>query len=119
MKHNFYNLEIWKRSRILVKTIYEQTRQFPAEERFGLTFQIRTAAVSVPSNIAESCGRGTDKQLVHFLDISIGSLCELETQVYVAMDLNFLEDKQHETLIAEITAVRKMIMGFKNSIKIV
>lgn len=119
MKHNFYNLEIWKRSRILVKTICEQTRTFPAEEKFGLTSQIRRAAVSVPSNIAEGCGRGTDKQFAQFLDISIGSICELETQVYLAYDLNFIDIKQQETLMAEITAVQKMIMGFKNSIKIV
>lgn len=118
MKHNFYNLEIWKRSRALVKTIYEQTRQFPSEERFGLTSQIRRAAVSVPSNIAEGCGRGTDKQFAQFLDISIGSICELETQVYLAYDLSFIDIKQQEILIVEIMAVRKMIMGFKASLKI-
>jgi len=103
----------------LVKMVYEQTGSFPAEEKFGLTSQIRRAAVSIPSNVAEGCGRGTDKQFAQFLDISIGSICELETQVYLAYDLNFINVKQQEMLIAEITAVRKMIIGFKNSLKIV
>lgn len=93
MKHNFKNPEIWKRSRALVKVIYEETNNFPSEEKFGLTLQVRRATVSVASNIAEGCGRGTDKQLAQFLNISIGSLCELETQIYLANDLEFIDNK--------------------------
>ena len=79
MRHNFLNLEIWKRSRHLVKRIYIISKRFPNEEKFGLTSQLRRAAISVPSNISEGCGRGSDPQLIHFLDVAIASLCELET----------------------------------------
>jgi len=79
MRHNFLHLEIWKRSRKLVKIIYQTSKSFPSEEKFGLTSQIRRAAVSVPSNIAEGCGRDTDPQLKNFMNIAIGSICEVET----------------------------------------
>jgi len=117
MRHNFKNLEIWKKSRALVKEVYHLTNDFPSEEKFGLTLQIRRSSISVPSNIAEGCGRGTDKQLIQFLNISIGSLCELETQIYLANDLEFIDNQVNNKIIQEIAEVRKMVMGFKNSIK--
>lgn len=73
MRHNFLHLEIWKRSRKLVKLTYNATKSFPNEEKFGLTSQMRRAAVSIPSNIAEGCGRDTDAQLKHFIGNAIGS----------------------------------------------
>ena len=82
MKHNFKALEIWKRSRKLVQNVYLITKTFPSEEKFSLVSQMNRSAISIPSNIAVGCGRGTDAQLVHFLDIAIGSNCELETQFY-------------------------------------
>jgi four helix bundle protein len=117
MRHNFKNLEIWKKSRALVKEVYHLTNDFPSEEKFGLTLQIRRSSISVPSNIAEGCGRGTDKQLIQFLNISIGSLCELETQIHLANDLEFIDNQVNNKIIQEIAEVRKMVMGFKNSIK--
>jgi len=98
MKHHFNNLNIWKLSRVIVKDIYITTRSFPNEEKFGLTSQMCRCAVSVPSNIAEGCGRGTDNQLSHFIDIAIGSLCELETQVYLAFDLDYIEESFQKSL---------------------
>ena len=117
MRHNFLNLQIWKRSRKLVKRIYQLTQTFPPEEKFGLTSQIRRCTVSVPSNIAEGCGRGTNPQLSHFLDIAIGSLCELETQIYLSKDLEFFSKKVFDELIEEITVIRKMTQSFKNNLK--
>lgn len=117
MRHNFKNLEIWKKSRALVKEVYHLTNDFPSEEKFGLTLQIRRSSISVPSNIAEGCGRGTDKQLIQFLNISIGSLCELETQIHLANDLELIDNQVNNKIIQEIAEVRKMVMGFKNSIK--
>lgn len=87
MKHHFKSLAIWERSRILVQHIYEVTKGFPDDEKFGLVSQMRRAAVSVPSNIAEGCGRKGNKELIQFLHISTGSLCELETQLYLSYDL--------------------------------
>ena len=114
MRHNFLHLEIWKRSRILVKSIYTTSKSFPSEEKFGLKSQICRAAVSVPSNIAEGCGRSTDPQLKNFLSIAIGSICELETQVYLAFDLEYFDQQITKALITEITAIRKMMMSFQN-----
>lgn len=113
MRHNFLNLEIWKRSRRLVKTVYQTSKGFPNEEKFGLTSQIRRAAVSVPSNIAEGCGRDTDPQLKTFLGNAIGSLCEVETQVYLSCDLEYIPESTMTILVREITAIRKMTMSFQ------
>ena len=114
MKHNFKNLDIWKRSRVLVKQIYLMTRKFPREELFVLIAQIRKSAISIPSNIAEGCGRGTDKQLIHFLDIAIGSNCELETQIYLSFDLEYISQEEQDRFVSEITEIRRMILKFRD-----
>ena len=116
MRHNFLHLEIWKRSRKLVKEIYSITKSFPSEEKFGLTSQIRRCAVSVPSNIAEGCGRGTTPQLIHFLDVSIGSLCELETQIYLSYDLAFISRERTKELSKEVTEIRRMTQSFRGGL---
>lgn len=116
MRHNFLNLEIWKRSRILVKKIYQKSKHFPNDEKFGLTSQIRRAAVSVPSNIAEGCGRDTNPQLKNFLSIAIGSLCEVETQIYLSYDLEYISETDLNELIKEITQIRKMSQSFQKKL---
>ncbi len=113
---NFKKLNIWIRSRAYVKSIYNVAQEFPSEEKFGLTSQIKRAAVSVPSNIAEGSGRRTKADFSRFLDISIGSLCEIETQLYVAFDLNFIKEDQLNELVKENTEIRKMIIGFQNKL---
>lgn len=118
MKHNFRKMDIWLRSRALVAEIYKKTKGFPPEEKFGLTLQIRRAAVSMPSNIAEGCGRDSDKDTARFMNIVIDSSCELETQLFVSMDLNYIEPKEAEFLVDEVTQIRKMTIGFKNSLDI-
>jgi len=116
MKHNFKNLEIWKRSMTLAKEVYLLSSKFPKEEKYGLTSQIRRSAVSVPSNIAEGCGRKSPKELVQFISIANGSLCELETQLILAKELSLLENKPIPDLSNEITEIRKMIYGFTNQL---
>ena len=81
---NHKNLDVWKKSIALVKDVYNITKGFPDDEKFGIVNQIRRAAVSIPSNIAEGCGRCSDKELLRFLDIANGSLAELETQLIIA-----------------------------------
>ena len=117
MKHNFKNLDIWKRSKSLAIQIYQETATFPDHEKYGLTSQIRRCAVSVPSNIAEGCGHASSKELSHFLDISIGSLCELESLLLIAKELNDIEMASSDQLIDEVITLRKMTIGFKNTIK--
>ena len=113
MKHNFKKLEIWKRSRSLVKEIYLLTKSYPKEELYGLTSQIRRATVSIPSNIAEGVSRSTDAQIVHFLDISIASSCEVETQLYLSFDLGYISESELNRLSDEISQIRRMTMRFQ------
>ena len=87
--HNFKELDVWKKSRILVKDIYLLLANFPDVEKFGIISQMKRAVVSIPSNIAEGSGRSSDKEFVRFLDIALGSAFELETQLYLSFDLSF------------------------------
>ncbi|WP_212895187.1 four helix bundle protein [Capnocytophaga canis] len=100
---SYKELVVWQKSIALVKKVYALLRSFPEEERFGLTSQIRRSAISVPLNIAEGFGRGSSKSFLQFLYVSRGFLYELETQLYIAKDLNFISDNQEiENLISEI-----------------
>jgi four helix bundle protein len=114
--HNFRELKTWKKSRLLVKEVYLITKQFPKEELYGLISQMRRAVVSIPSNIAEGCGRQTNPQLSQFLDIAHGSSCELETQIYLSFDLNYIEEAEMNILLEKINEIQKMIISFKNSL---
>lgn len=115
-RHNFKELKIWRDSMGITKEIYQVTSNFPKHEQYGLIQQMRKAAVSIPSNIAEGCGRGSDPQLAHFLDIAQGSAFELETQLYLANELNFLSKDEMNTLATKLTTLQKMIDGFKGKI---
>lgn len=119
MIRNFKTLEIWKRSRTFVKTIYLNTAQFPDKEKFGLITQLNRAAISIPSNIAEGCGRKTEKELSRFLDIAIGSNCEVETQIYLAYDIRYLSKEKMEALVDEVTQIRRMIIGYQKTLKFI
>ena len=114
--HNFRQLKTWQKSRLLVKDIYLTTKKFPKEEIFGITSQMRRAVISIPSNIAEGCGRGTNPQLAQFLDIAHGSSCELEAQVYLSYDLLYIEQIEFDNLLEKINEVQKMIISFKNTL---
>ncbi|HWL49572.1 MAG TPA: four helix bundle protein [Acidimicrobiia bacterium] len=91
--HNFRRLEVWEDSLVLATQIYELTRDFPAEERFGLTAQLRSAAVSVGSNIAEGAGRGSPAELARFIRIALGSIAEVDSQLELATRLEIVEPR--------------------------
>lgn len=114
---DFHKLVIWQRSHQLTLDIYMLTQQFPKEELFGLTSQIRRSVSSIPTNIAEGCGRETNKDFAHFLQISIGSACETEYQLLLAHDLNYITDKEYFRLNDEIVSVRKMIHKYQSELK--
>lgn len=111
-----HDLTVWKKSIDLVTAIYKIAEDYPKTELYGLTNQIRRAVVSVPSNIAEGAARTSHKDFLHFLSISLGSLSEVETQLVVSRNLNFLPNEQFEILISELTEIRKMIIGLKKSL---
>ena len=113
----YIKLEIWIETRKLANIIYDAYKKFPKEELFGLTNQMRRCAVSVPSNIAEGCGRQTTKDTINFLHISRGSLYELETQCYLALDQNYVDENNFNNIINQIQISKKLLNGFINYYK--
>ena len=111
--HNFKELKIWQKGRRFVKDIYVLTKQFPKEELFVLTSQMRRAAISIPSNIAEGSGRGSDKDFARFIDIATGSSYELESQLYVAYDLEYFSEVELDNNLDKIQEIQKMLFNFK------
>ena len=116
MKHNFRKLEIWNRSMRLSIEIHNLTKRFPSEEQFASISQMRRAAVSVHSNIAEGSGRRTNKDFARFLHFSMGSLCELESQIIYANKFKYVEDILFENFINEINEIQKMIRVFEENL---
>lgn len=111
---SYTELDVWKQSRELVNLIYTTTKSFPKEELYGLTSQIRRSAVSIPSNIAEGLGRNHTKDSLQFFFIARGSQYELETQVYLAFDQQFINQETLEKILDKITTGKKLLNGFIN-----
>jgi four helix bundle protein len=109
------DLNVWKKSMNLVVLIYKLTGQFPKEELFGLTSQMRRAAVSIPSNIAEGHGRHSERELIRFLYISLGSASELETQILLSYKLDFLNEEGFNQLNELNNEVLKMLASLIRS----
>ncbi|MDP6044643.1 MAG: four helix bundle protein [Phycisphaerae bacterium] len=114
---NYKDLAAWRKARALVKRIYGATRLFPKDELYGLTQQICRAAVSVPSNIAEGYGRGSLGDYIRFLQVARGSLFELETQVILANDLEYLTEEQTDSLDEDIQECARILQGLIASLK--
>ena len=110
-----YDLDAWKESRKLVSAIYRATQAFPKEEMFGLTAQMRRAAVSVPSNIAEGAARTGSREYAQFLSVARGSLSELETQLFIACDLGYLSGDH--PVLAMVSRVSKLVTGLHKAIR--
>ena len=108
------DLEVYKLSLHLVENIYQLTKCFPASENFGLTAQLRRAAVSLPSNIAEGASRGSTKDFIRFLNMSAGSLAEIKTQLVIAERIDYIV--YNDELKSKITSIRKMFYQLKQSL---
>jgi four helix bundle protein len=113
---DFTKLEVWKRSHALTLSIYQITKLYPKDELFGLTSQMRRSSSSIPTNIAEGCGRNSNAQLKQFLAIAAGSSSELEYQLILSKDLQYISEATFSTLREEIVQVRKMIFGYSNQL---
>ena len=109
---DFRELAVWQKSHALTLEVYNATRDFPTEERFGLTAQIRRASASIPTNIAEGCGRDGERELARFLTIAAGSASETEYQLLLARDLEYLARDRHGALQAQVDEVKKMLGAF-------
>lgn len=113
--NNYKNLKIWQRSMTLVELIYKETYEFPTEEKYGLINQLKRAALSIPSNIAEGSSRQSKKEFNYFLSIALGSCYEVNTQIELAKRLFITESTTADSILEELNQVEKMILGLIKS----
>jgi four helix bundle protein len=106
---DFRNLEVWKRSHELTLAVYRLVKTFPDDERFGLTSQLRRSSTSIGANLAEGCGRGTDADFSRHVQIAMGSACEVEYELLLARDLEYLLSDSYVVLQDEITSIKRML----------
>ncbi|MEQ1706233.1 MAG: four helix bundle protein [Rickettsiales bacterium] len=114
---SYKDLKVWNQARVFVKTIYIATKKFPKEEQFSLTSQIRRCAISIPSNIAEGYSRHGLKDYISFLSIAFGSTAELETQLLLASDLEYITVEECNNLLQELLHIQKMLYKLRDSLK--
>ncbi len=114
-KH-YKELLVWQKGMTLVKIVYRLTSRFPAEERYGLTSQMRRAAISVPSNIAEGQARRGTNEFLQFLSIAEGSLAELDTQLSLSVELGFAQQADVDLALKEIDELQKMLVALKRKL---
>jgi four helix bundle protein len=112
----YRELIVWQKAVSFVESIYRATENFPQKEIYGLTSQIRRAAISIPSNIAEGQGRNTTRDFLHFLSIAQGSLMEVETQITIAERLGYLEKQQESNLLELSAEIGRLLNGLGNSL---
>lgn len=114
---DFRNLDVWHKSHEVALAIYQLTRNFPKEELYGLTSQMRRCSVSIAANIAEGCGRRGDPELARFLQIAMGSASELEYELLLAHDLALVGDDKFKRLAPEVTRVKCMLASLLNTLR--
>ena len=117
MMITFEDLDAWSESMKLVRDVYELTKKFPQEERFGLTSQIQRAVVSIPTNIAEGHGRYSKMEFANFVSIAHGSLNEVRTQIRIAQMLNYITEREANDVIAKCVTIGKILGGLMKSLK--
>jgi len=111
------SLEVWQKAMDFVLNIYEVTKAFPADERFGLTSQVRRAAVSIPANIAEGAARQSDKEFIRFLAIAQGSCSEVETELLIARRLDYLSQAAYQELKNVADMIGRMLIGLSKHLR--
>lgn len=114
---DFRQLKVWEKSHQLALAIYKETKKFPKEELYGLTSQIRRASMSIPTNIAEGCGRNTDAEFARFLQIAMGSASETEYQLILARDIEFLPKETYEKLHNDVEEIKRILASLLKTIR--
>ena len=114
---DFRQLKVWEKAHQLALAIYKVTKEFPKEELYGLTSQIRRSSMSIPTNIAEGCGRYTNADFARFLQIAMGSASETEYQLILAHDLGFLPNDSYEILHTDVEEVKRMLASLLKTIR--
>jgi four helix bundle protein len=111
---DFKNLTVWQMARQLTKSIYELTMDFPGSAKFGLKSQMRRASVSICTNIAEGCGRRGDREFRRFVDVAMGSACELECETILSFDLAFITEAMQEQILDKLIHIKRMLSSLAN-----
>jgi len=114
---DFRNLKVWEKGHALTLKVYRESVAFPKHEIFGLTSQMRRAVSSIPMNIAEGCGRGSDADVSRFLQIAMGSASELDYQCLLARDLGYLAHEEYQQLLPDVTEVKLMLTSLIHKIR--
>ena len=114
---NHRDLKVWCKAYSLSLDLYRRSRDFPKEERYGLTSQLRRAAISIGANLAEGCGRRTNAEMARFIRIAMGSASELDHHLLLCKDLGFLQYQEYESVIRDLNEVRKMLGGLLESVE--
>ena len=114
---DYRNLKVWEKGHELTLAVYKATETYPNAEIYGLTSQMRRASASIPMNIAEGCGRGGNPELSHFLHIAFGSTCELEYQLLLSKDLNYIKEVQYQEISKHILEVKQMLSSLLHKVK--
>ena len=114
---DFRSLKVWEKAHALTLTIYKSTVEFPKQELYALTNQIQRAAVSIPANIAEGCGKDSDAELKRYFLIAMGSSSELEYLLLLAYDLGYLQDTTYQSMQNDLVEIRKMLNSFIQKLK--
>jgi len=114
---NYKDLKVWEKAHFVTLEIYKITKDFPKEEVYGLTSQMRRSAISVPANIAEGCGKFTKPDFANFLQIALGSANETEYYLLLAKDLKYLDNQAFTNLLAEINQFKAMLIGLINKVR--
>ncbi|TWT90224.1 hypothetical protein Mal64_06080 [Pseudobythopirellula maris] len=114
---DFQNLVVWQKAHQLTLSVYRDTRNFPSDERFGVTSQLRRSVSSIPANIAEGCGRGTDADFARFLQIAMGSASETEYHLRLSRDLSYLNQQQWDPLNQLTCEVKRMLAALLKKLK--
>jgi four helix bundle protein len=116
---DFKNIEVWKKAHKLVLDIYQYTISFPSSELYGITSQIRRAAVSIPTNIAEGSAKGSNADFGRYLQIAFGSASEVEYLLLLSFELKFINEESYTVLLNQIIEIKKMLSGFIKKLKAV
>ena len=114
---NYRDLQVWEKAHRLALAIYRGTQDFPKEERFGLTSQVRRSAASIAANLAEGCGRRSDGEMARFIQISMGSGAELSYHLLLARDLGFLKNSEYSSLNSDLGEIMRMLSALSQKVR--
>ena len=114
---DFRNLEVWQKAHELTLGVYRATKSFPEDERYGLTSQLRRASTSIPANLAEGCGRGSDADFARFIQNGMGSSTEVEYHFLLCKDLQYLDETTYRTLDDDVTRIKRMLTSLLKRVR--